>query len=114
MEICRERIEGINISEQVRQIRRYVKDYRHPFHEQGVEIYGTDKVLERAANTIEALSAKLDAAIAEQPTAYDVDKIVERIKSSSTDEDGIVCYVDGEPVITKEMAIKIVKSGCIE
>lgn len=48
------------------------------------------------------------------PTAYDVDKVVERIKSSSTDEDGIVCCVDGEPVITKEMAIKTVKSGYIE
>lgn len=52
----------MNISEQVKQIRNYVKDYRHPFHNQGVEIYGTDKILEQAADTIEALSAKLQAA----------------------------------------------------
>lgn len=65
-------------------------------------------------NVLVDVTPHLEEAIAEQPTAYDADKIVERIKSSSTDEDGIVCYVDGEPVITKEMAIKIVKSGYIE
>ena len=43
-----------------------------------------------------------------------MDKVAERIKSSSTDEDGIVCYVDKKPVITKESAIEIVKSGGIE
>lgn len=48
------------------------------------------------------------------PTAYDVDKVVERLEESSTDDDGIVCYVDKKPVITKELAIKIVKSGGIE
>ncbi len=52
--------------------------------------------------------------INEQPTAYDVDKVVEHIESSSTDKDGIVCYVDEKPVITKEVAIKIIKSGGIE
>ncbi len=48
------------------------------------------------------------------PTAYDVDKVVEHIESSSTDKDGIVCYVYKKPVITKEVAIKIIKSGGIE
>ncbi len=48
------------------------------------------------------------------PTAYNVDKVVEHIESSSTDKDGIVCYVDEKPVITKEVAIKIIKSGGIE
>ena len=52
--------------------------------------------------------------IESQPTAYDVDKVVEQIESSSTDKDGIVCYVDKKPVITKEVAIKIIKSGGIE
>lgn len=50
----------MSISEQVKQIRRYVKDYRHPFHNQGVEIYGTDKALEQAADTIESISANLE------------------------------------------------------
>ena len=49
-----------------------------------------------------------------QPAAYDVDNVIKRIEMSSTDEDGIVCYVDKKPVITKEMAIKIVKSGGIK
>lgn len=39
---------------------------------------------------------------------------MERIKVSSTDKDGIVCYVDEKSVITKELAEKIVKSGGIE
>lgn len=49
-----------------------------------------------------------------QLTAYDVDKVVEQLKKSSTDDDGIVCYVDKKPVIAKELAVKIVKSGGIE
>ena len=52
--------------------------------------------------------------INELTVAYDVDKVVEQIESSSTDRDGIVCYVDKKPVMTKEVAIKIVKSGGIE
>ncbi len=52
--------------------------------------------------------------IVQLPAAYDVDKVVERIKVSSTDKDGIVCYVDEKSVITKELAEKIVKSGGIE
>lgn len=47
------------------------------------------------------------------PTAYDVDKVVEQLEASSTDDDGIVCYVDRKSVITKEMAVEIVKSGGI-
>ena len=53
-------------------------------------------------------------AIDSMPTAYDVDKVVDRLEKSSTDEDGIICYVDEKPVITKESAVKIVKSGGIE
>lgn len=49
-----------------------------------------------------------------QPTAYDVDKAVEQIGSSSKDEDGIICYMYGKPVITKEVETKIIKLGGIE
>ena len=63
-----------------------------------------------AKDTREAAQKLID----EQPTAYDVDKVVEQIESSSTNKDGIVCYVDKKPVITKEVAIKIIKSGGIE
>lgn len=45
-----------------------------------------------------------------QPTAYDVDKVISQIEKSSTDEDGVICYVDKKPVITKETVIKIIKS----
>lgn len=49
-----------------------------------------------------------------QPTAYDVDKVVENIRNSPTDEDGIICYVDGKPVIKKEYAINFVKLGDVD
>lgn len=60
------------------------------------------------------MTSYLERAIDEQPTAYDGDNVIKQIEMSSTDEDGIVCYVDKKPVITKEMAIKIVKSGGIK
>lgn len=60
-----------------------------------------------AALRIEKLSELIDS----QSTSYDVDGVVKQIEESSTDNDGIVCYVDRKPVITKEMATKIVKSG---
>ena len=46
--------------------------------------------------------------------AFEVDKVVNQIMASGTDEDGIVLYVDRKPVISKEVAVKIVKSGGIE
>ena len=52
--------------------------------------------------------------VLEQPTAYDVDKVMEQIRTSGTDEDGIVLYVDRKPVIAKELVAEIVKSGGIE
>lgn len=48
------------------------------------------------------------------PIAYNVDKVVEQIKTSGTYEDGIVLYVDRKPVIAKELVVEIVKSGGIE
>lgn len=53
-------------------------------------------------------------AVNDEHTAYNADKVIEQIKASSTDDDGIVCYVDKKPVVTKELAIKIVKSGGID
>lgn len=49
--------------------------------------------------------------MAKKPAAYDVDKVVEQLNKATTDEDGIVAYIDGKPVITKEKAIGIVKGG---
>lgn len=40
--------------------------------------------------------------------------VIKQINASGTDEDGIVVHVDRKPVITKELAVKIVKSGGIE
>lgn len=45
------------ISEQVKELRKLEKDYSKT----GFGFYRTDKVLRQAANTIEALSAKLQA-----------------------------------------------------
>lgn len=59
---------------------------------------------------IEKISELIDG----QSTAYDTDNVIKQIEASSTDNDGIVCYVDRKPVITKEVAKIIVKSGGIE
>ena len=48
--------------------------------------------------------------IKDQPTAYDIDKVVEQIKSAK-DEDHMVCYINDKPVIEKQKAIEIVKQG---
>ncbi len=45
-----------------------------------------------------------------QPTAYDLEKIVEQIKKA-TDEHGLVDYINKKQVISKEQAIEIVKAG---
>lgn len=49
-----------------------------------------------------------------QPTAYDVDKVVEDIKKSSTDNDGLIVKDGNEPMIWKSKAIDIVKRGGVE
>ena len=56
---------------------------------------------------IEKISELIDG----QSTAYDVDKIINKIEMSSTDKDGVFIHVDKKQVITKELAIEIVKSG---
>lgn len=56
-------IDKVDIREQIRRLRQYVTDYRHPFHNRGVEIYGTDKVLEEAADTIELFCKKFNEKI---------------------------------------------------
>lgn len=46
-----------------------------------------------------------------QSTVYDINKIINKIEMSSTDKDGVFIHVDKKPVISKELAIEIVKSG---
>ncbi len=81
-----------------------------------MKLIDIDKLMEDFRNTITENSDTFDwlNMISRQPTAYDVDKVVERLEESSTDDDGIVCYVDEKPVLTKELAIKIVKAGGIK
>ncbi len=67
-----------------------------------------------AITIMEETKKSISKVIDEQPTAYDVDKVVDQIRTSGTDEDGIVLYVDRKPIIAKELAVKIVKSGGIE
>jgi len=80
------------------------------------DLISRSALLEDFRNTITEKSDTMDwlNMISRQPAAYDVDKVVEQIESSSTDGDGVVCYVDKKSVITKEVAIKIIKSGGIE
>lgn len=81
-----------------------------------MKLIDIDKLIEDFRNTITENSDTFDwlNMISRQPTAYDVDKVVERLEESSTDDDGIVCYVKEKPVLTKELAIKIVKAGGIK
>lgn len=63
-----------------------------------------------AIGTVEECRAAMEKQRAKKPAAYDVDKVVEQLNKATTDEDGIVAYIDGKPVITKEKAIGIVKA----
>lgn len=49
-----------------------------------------------------------------QPTAYDVGKVLEQIKKSATDEDGLIVFDGKEPMIWKSKAIEIVRKGGVE
>lgn len=51
-------------------------------------------------------------AICNLPTAFDLDKVAEQIRKA-TDEYGLVDYVNGKPMITKEQALEILKKGGI-
>ena len=52
--------------------------------------------------------------IENQPTAYDVEKVVEQIKKSATDEDGLIVFDGKEPMIWKSKAVEIVRKGGVE
>lgn len=47
------------------------------------------------------------------PTAYDVDKVVEEIKKSATDDDGLIVKDGAEPMIWKSKAVTIIRNGGI-
>lgn len=55
--------------------------------------------------TLECVIADID----NQPTAYDVDKVVERLEVNS-----MYVQVDDEPFVMLDDAVEIVKSGGIE
>jgi len=54
---------------------------------------------------------KIRQEIVEMPIAYDVDKVIEEINQSATDEDGLLVRDGKEPMIWKSKAIKIIKDG---
>lgn len=47
-----------------------------------------------------------------QPTAFNVNKVVAEIKKAPTDDGLVVC--NGEPMILKSKAIKIVRNGRVK
>lgn len=49
-----------------------------------------------------------------EPTAYNPEKVVGEIKSSATDNDGLIVKDGNEPMIWKSKAIDIVKRGGVE
>lgn len=60
-------------------------------------------------NVLVDVTPNLEQAITEQPTAYDVDKVVERLVTNS-----MLAQVDDEPFVMLDDAVEIVKSGGIE
>lgn len=60
-------------------------------------------------NVLVDVTPNLEQAIAEQPIAYDVDKVVERLEVNS-----MFAQADDEPFIVFDDAVEIVKSGGIE
>ena len=66
-------------------------------------------------NVLVDVTSNLEQAITEQPTAYDVDKVVERLRKELDDCTCEECdsYLDCD-TCKAERAVKIVKSGGIE
>lgn len=60
-------------------------------------------------NVLVDVTPNLEQAIEEQPVAYDVDKVVERLEVNS-----IFAQADDEPFVMLDDAVEIVKSGGIE
>ena len=67
-------------------------------------------------NVLVDLTSNLEQAIEEQPIAYDVDKVVERLESVSIPEDKILYASPDEfgQFVKLKDAVEIVKSGGIE
>lgn len=65
-------------------------------------------------DAIQAYKNMVIGTIKEQPTAYNPEKLVEEIKSSATDNDGLIVKDGNEPMIWKSKAIDIVKRGGLE
>lgn len=67
-------------------------------------------------NVLVDVTLNLEQAIAEQPTAYDVDKVVERLKRVSIPEDKVLYASPDEfgRFVKLKDAVRIVKYGGIE
>jgi hypothetical protein len=51
--------------------------------------------------------------IDEQPTVYDVNNVIEQIKKSPSDRDGLRIFDGDEPMIHKSIAMEIIRRGGI-
>lgn len=72
-----------------------------------------DWILSHFAEPQSALILTLQGFIAEQPTAYDIDNVVEELEKSSkwVNETNEYCDDDGNDYIPLSKAIEIVKAG---
>ncbi len=61
-------------------------------------------------NVLVDVTSNLEKAIADEPVAYDEEKVVDQI-TKAKDAGGLVYYVDGRPVIYKGQAIEIIRAG---
>ena len=69
---------------------------------------GLDRLMEQGELSYNIFKAAVDI-LDSQPTAYDVDKVVERLEVNS-----MFAQADDEPFIVFDDAVEIVKSGGIE
>ena len=86
-----------------------------------MRIIDADKLIEDVLNSMPTGSARgvFRAFIEEQPTAFDVEKVVEQLEKShfhtdaTFDDDGC-CNDDSEEVVNLNEAIEIVRKGGID
>ena len=74
-----------------------------------MRLIDADAFIEYANNRLDLFASDLTEMINEQPTAYDVDAVVEEIKEATFGVN--VTYVDSEDVVESEEAIRIIRKG---
>ena len=79
---------------------------------ENLKLYLNKSFLGETSSQSQITIGELASLIKDEPTAYDIDKVVEEIRKAK-DEDNMVCYINNKQVIEKMQAIEIVKQGVV-